>query len=654
MFDYIKNLYKGILLIVIIAAILLFSNLNNRNKQKKENRFSDIKHKTEFFAAPGKTYKIGIVYFAPDISLDILFKGLFTGLKEIGFVKDSNLQIIFSHTNGEISNIQPVLQNMDNKDVDLIMTMTTPCLTGACAAIKNKNVVFTYCYDPIAAGACKSYTDHLPNITGVCSFPAIEQTINFIEKLLPGIKSVGTIYNSSEANSRKVMSVARELFKQKGIKLKEITVTNANEVFQAAQVITSRNIQALWITGDNTSLQAFEGILKNSDRSKIPLIVNDIEFVEKGATAAIGIGWYHTGYKTAPMVARVLLGENTENIPIENIVEENIEINIEKTEKLGIKVPDDIFNFVNTNSEKLKLTKKLNLTLIQYNDSPISEQSHKGIIDALVSLGLQPEIDFELTVRNAQADISTLNLIVDATITENYDLVFVTSTPTLQTVAKKIKNTPVVFSVVADPIIAGAGKSFTEHLPNFTGISTLGDFEGMIKLLKQILPDAKTIGTLFTPGEINSVNNKDELEKYANQYGLKLIVVPVNSSSEVTDATKSLISNDLDAICQIIDNLTSSSYPTILKISKKTNIPFFGFVSKQANDGAIAVVARDYYQAGVDAVNLANKIFKGENPKDIPFEFVSKTNVIINLDAAKFYGINISGNVIKSADKILY
>jgi putative tryptophan/tyrosine transport system substrate-binding protein len=83
-----------------------------------------------------------------------------------------------------------------------------------------------------------------------------------IRDVVPGVRKVGTIYNNSEANSRKVIAVARDGFRKHGITLEEVPITNTSEVFQAAQVLTTRHIQGFWITGDNTVLQAFEGVVK--------------------------------------------------------------------------------------------------------------------------------------------------------------------------------------------------------------------------------------------------------------------------------------------------------------------------------------------------------------------------------------------------------
>ena len=234
------------------------------------------------------------------------------------------------------------MQNFDSSDVDLIVAMTTPCLTAACTTVKHKPVVFTYVYDPIAAGAGKSMEDHLPNITGVGSFPPVEDTIKAIQEIAPGVKSVGTLYNSSEANSRKVVSVARDLFRKHKIKLDEIAITNTSEVFQAAQTLASQNIQAIWITGDNTALQAFSGIAKASAQARLPLIINDPEFTGQGALMAVGVGWYETGLAASKRVAQVLLGQDPKYLPFENVAVRKMVVNLKVAKQLGITFPPEI------------------------------------------------------------------------------------------------------------------------------------------------------------------------------------------------------------------------------------------------------------------------------------------------------------------------
>lgn len=293
-------------------------------------------------AAGNGNYRLGLIYFAPEEGADTCMKGIWDGLKEQGLEKDKNLTVLSAHANAEISQIPMLVQNYVTQGVDLIMTMTTPCLTAACTAAKNSKVVFTYVYDPVAAGAGTSFTSHLPNVTGVGSFPPVEQTVELIKKLIPGVKSVGTVYNNAEANSVKVISVGREAFKKAGIKLEEVTANNTSEVFQAAQVACYRNVQALWVTGDNTALQSFDGVAKAAKNAHMPLIINDPEFTNRGALACVGLGWYPSGRAGGVLAARVLKGENPANIPFQEVAEQKLVLNQQAAADLKITFPAEV------------------------------------------------------------------------------------------------------------------------------------------------------------------------------------------------------------------------------------------------------------------------------------------------------------------------
>lgn len=645
------QLTKGLLVILVLSAILLVADRHNRNATAVVRQSTAEAPRP--VPVPGREYRIAIAYFAPEEGFDNVMKGLLDGLRQLGFIADSNLKISTSHCNAEISNIPAMLMSLDNQRFDLIVPTSTPVIQGSFKAVRNTPVVFTYCFDPLGAGAGASPVDHLPNLTGVGSFPPVAETMDFIGKLIPRIKAIGTIYNSSESNSISVMKVAREVLKKKGIALEEITITNTNEVHQAAQVLMSKQIQLVWITGDNTAIQSFDAIAKNAAKANLPIVVNDQELVARGALAAIGIGWYSTGFYSARAVARVLTGTNTAAIPIENFVETDVLLNEKAAAALNMTIPDDLRRLAGYGVERLQLTKKLRLALVAYNDAPITEASVAGILTGLSELGLKRDVDYTMAVQNAQGDLATLNNIVDDVVDGRYDLVFITSTPTLQVVSKKIKNTPVVFTCVADPVAAGAGKSFQEHLPNITGISTMGDYKGGLQLFRQLIPGLKTVGTLYTPGEINSVVNFNTFTALAKEMGIAVTGVPVSNSSDVADAALTLTAAKPGAICQIIDNLTAASFGSIARAGTRAHIPVFGFVSSQADDGAVAAMARDYVQGGKDAVKLAVKIWTGTSPADIPFRYVSRSEMVINMPAALAAGIEPGSAILSRADKVI-
>jgi ABC-type uncharacterized transport system substrate-binding protein len=295
---------------------------------------------------------------------------------------------------------------------------------------------------------------------------------------------------------------------------------------------------------------------------------------------------------------------------------------------------------------------KFKLGLVHYVDSPNSEECERGIRDAIKDRHLREGVDFTLKVYNAEGDVSTLNSIAGALGNESWDLVFAISTTTTQLLAKKLSPTKIVFTNVGDPVLAGLGKSMEDHMPNICGISTMSDFDGLMKLVHYLHPGMKRAGTVFTPSEVNSVSFKDHLAEACSKQGIQLVAMPANTATEVLDAANSLVAQRVDVFCQISDNLTGSSCSAILKVSRDRKVPYYGFVTQQLKQGALAVSGRDYYQAGYEAGQMGIRVLSGTAPAQIAYRVVSKTDYLIDLEIARFYNVRVPDRVFKEFPRL--
>ena len=113
LFYDLKQIYKGLAVIALIAGILLYADKHNRHPGK--TRRNDVARTQEIKPEVGKIYKIGVAYFAPEEGFDNVMKGFYEGMRQLGFVKDSNLKIVMAHCNAEIANIPSLLQNLDKQ-----------------------------------------------------------------------------------------------------------------------------------------------------------------------------------------------------------------------------------------------------------------------------------------------------------------------------------------------------------------------------------------------------------------------------------------------------------------------------------------------------------------------------------------------------------
>jgi putative ABC transport system substrate-binding protein len=329
-----SRLAMGIGLITLFSAILLLSDLAHRNGASANSQTILVQG-----GATGRMVKAVIVYFAPDIGTDQCIQGLIDGLNGSGFVEGKNLEVRRADAQGEMINIPAILQNYDNSDVDIIMTITTPCLAGACSKVKHKPVVFTCVTDPIAAGAGKSRTDHMPFLTGVGSFPPVGRTLDMIQKLVPGLRAVGVMYNPAEANSAKELNVARDIFRARGVRLEEVAIAGSNEVLQAVQILAGRDIQAVWVPGDNTAIEGYEGAVKGAKDAGLPLITDECTSLPRGGLACLGIGLHQAALAAGKLAGRVVLGANPRDIPLAEVAVEEMAISRSGAAQLGITIP---------------------------------------------------------------------------------------------------------------------------------------------------------------------------------------------------------------------------------------------------------------------------------------------------------------------------
>src|SRR5262249_38134427 len=289
----------------------------------------------------------------------------------------------------------------------------------------------------------------------------------------------------------------------------------------------------------------------------------------------------------------------------------------------------------------------------EFNNVSDVEEAEHGVLDGLREAGLVEGRDYDVKIRNAQGDMGTVNSLIDASLTEGADMLITLSTPTLQAALQRARNLPIIFTYVASAVIAGAGRSDTDHLPNVTGVYLGAGYQEILALIREFFPSVRSVGTLFVPAEVNTVYHKDQLTKQAQAVGIEVIAVAASTNAEVPDAALSLCSRDIDALCQIAGNLTASAFPSIAQAAQRAKLPTFAFQSSQARAGATVVMARDYGDGGREAGLMAARVMRGEDPASIPFQAVQKTRLIVNLESARSRGLTLPPALVQRADEVI-
>ncbi len=254
------------------------------------------------------------------------------------------------------------------------------------------------------------------------------------------------------------------------------------------------------------------------------------------------------------------------------------------------------------------------VALAAYSETPILEEVIAGIRRGLAESSLVEGRDYTTTYRNAQGDIATLNALVNELDGDETDLIVSISTPVLQAMLRKVDRKPVVFAGVLDPIAAGAGTSDAEHRPNVAGAYLAYPYAPMARTIREVLPGARRVGTLFAPGEINSALARQRFIGPLASEGLELVSVPVNGPTDVSDAALSLCQSGVDVVCQIADNLSNATFPAIARACETARTPLFTFSPSHVKGGAVLGLGTDFAENGREAGGLVAEVIRGKDP----------------------------------------
>ena len=268
------------------------------------------------------------------------------------------------------------------------------------------------------------------------------------------------------------------------------------------------------------------------------------------------------------------------------------------------------------------------------------DKANEGFVKALDDSGISCEIDQQ----NASGEQSACQTIAEKFVNDGDDLIYAIATPAAQAASAATTPIPIVLSAVTDPAESGLVASNDAPGGNVTGTSDLTPVAEQIDLLKQLLPDAKTVGILFCTAESNSEIQAQMARDACDKAGLAHADYTVSSSNEIQTVVESMIGK-VDVIYAPTDNTIAAGMATVASVATDNKIPIICGEENMVNEGGLATYGIDYYQLGYMAGEQAVEILKdGKNPADIPIGYLSadKCTIAVNQETADTLGIDVS------------
>ncbi len=294
-------------------------------------------------------------------------------------------------------------------------------------------------------------------------------------------------------------------------------------------------------------------------------------------------------------------------------------------------------------------TKTLAITAIV--EHPALDAARAGAIEQLAAEGFKEGENLIVNFQSAQGNMGTAGQIAKQFASENPDVIYAISTPSAQAVASATTTIPVVFSAVTDPVAAKLVTSLEKPGNNVTGASDMLPYEPQIELIRELIPNVKNVGYVYSPGEVNSTVVLKNLKEKLAPLGINVIESPAQKSSDITQAANALVGK-VDVIYTPTDNNVINAYEALAQVAKSAKIPLIAAETSTVERGAVAALGVNYTDLGKESGKIIARVLKGEKPDTIPVYISQNLDLYVSKKHAAEQGVTLPQAVLDRATKV--
>ncbi|HMU76280.1 MAG TPA: ABC transporter substrate-binding protein [Bacteroidia bacterium] len=251
---------------------------------------------------------IGFLDIAEDATLAKARTGFLDALAKNGLSeKDKTLKVYFSNAQGEIAVLNQACDYLISKNVKLIAANSTLSTIAAVQHTKNIAVCMMVAPRPDLAGLTDAQGNYPKNLFGVFETLAyIDSSVALIKRFFPDAMTVGTIYNSSEPQSRDALEELQKAATAAGMKIIAMPVTNSSETQLVTQSLIAKKPDVFFALPDNVIFASFETVVKACNEAQLPVFTSEAGLVGRGAIASYGADFYQWGFQAGVEAANYL------------------------------------------------------------------------------------------------------------------------------------------------------------------------------------------------------------------------------------------------------------------------------------------------------------------------------------------------------------
>lgn len=285
-------------------------------------------------------------------------------------------------------------------------------------------------------------------------------------------------------------------------------------------------------------------------------------------------------------------------------------------------------------------------------EHPALDAVRQGALEELAAQGFKEGENLSVDFQSAQGNMATAGQIAKQFAADNPDAILAIATPTAQAIAAATSDIPIVFAAVTEPVEAKLVPKLDGSGTNITGVSDVLPYEPQVALIKEIIPNVKNVGFVYSPAEVNSVVALKKLKEALAPMGVTVIDAPAQKSSDIALAAQSL-QGKVDVIYTSTDNNVVNAYEALYQVAKEAKIPLISADPTSIERGAAVALGVNYKDLGHEAGKMIAKIYQGEKVGAMPVYAATTLDLAVSPKHAQEQGITLPQAVIERASKVI-
>jgi putative ABC transport system substrate-binding protein len=287
-------------------------------------------------------------------------------------------------------------------------------------------------------------------------------------------------------------------------------------------------------------------------------------------------------------------------------------------------------------------------------NNPVSKPRFSAFTQALADLGWTDGRTVRIDLRWHGDDASRIRAVARELVNLRPDIIFANSTAATAALQRETTTVPIVFAGLSDPVASGIVPRLDRPGGNITGFAVLETSMGgkWLELLSEIAPGLKRAAIMFSPETSTASLYMPSLETAAGSLKVAAVIAPVHDEGEIETAIIALGREPGGGLVVLPDLFTLVHRAPIISTARN-NVPAVYWDSFFARDGGLLSYGVDPVDIPRRAASYVDRILRGAKPAELPVQFPTKFEMVVNLKTAKALGLTVPQSILLRADEVI-